>query len=293
VLIVDDENANILALTQILGQEYIVYAAKSGPDAIEVANEYLPDVILMDIIMSGMDGYEVIAELKCTDKTRNIPVIFITGLNTFKDEEKGLALGAADYINKPFSPAIVKLRVRNQIRIQNYIETITRLGMTDELTSLPNRRSFDERMRLEWGRAMRDKKNISIIMLDIDKFKDFNDTYGHQHGDDILKTAADIFKCSVRRSGDFVARYGGEEFVILLSDTVQSGAAEIAERIRKEVEDTVIPFTDGKTARITVSIGVNTEIPTTNSISEFFIKRADDALYAAKNGGRNRVCLYE
>ena len=293
VLIVDDEKLNIMALTQILSRDYNIYAAKNGKDALEVADEYLPDVILLDIVMPGMDGYEVLSKLKSSSRTKTIPVIFITGLSAVKDEEKGLALGAADYISKPFSSAVVKLRVHNQIKMLHYIETIIHLGMTDQLTDLPNRRSFEERMQLEWGRAMREKTKISLLIIDIDKFKYYNDTFGHQQGDVVLRTVAKIFVLEVKRSVDFVARLGGEEFVILLPNTDTEAAYKVAERVRKDIEETQIPLINGKTTNITISIGINTQIPTQNSSSELFIEGADKALYAAKNSGRNRVCRYD
>jgi len=292
LLIVDDEKSNILELTHILSPEYTIRVAKDGFDAIEVANQHLPDVILLDIIMPDMDGYEVINTLKSSDETKAIPVIFITGLNEAKDEEKGLALGAADYINKPFSPSIVKLRVKNQIQMLNYIRVIEGLSMIDQLTKIPNRRSFDERLHLEWFRAIRDKMPISLIYADIDNFKFYNDTYGHQQGDMALHTVALVFTQVLKRSVDFVARIGGEEFVVLLTNTDKDKAMNIAERLRKNVEDVQIPRADGKISRITISVGVHTLTPAPENSVDDFIRFADEALYAAKKGGRNRVCRY-
>jgi len=293
LLIVDDEKSNIVLLRQILGKEYTVYAAKNGPEALEVASERLPDVILLDILMPGMNGYEVISALKNFTLTRTIPVIFITALNDPKDEEKGLLLGAADYINKPFSPAVVKLRVQNQIKILNYINIIKRMGMTDQLTDLPNRRSFEERIRMEWNRAIRDNTPISVLILDIDRFKHYNDTYGHWQGDVALKTVAKVLMYETKRLSDFVARMGGEEFVVILANTDALGAFEVAENIRKNIESTQIPLEDGQTNTITVSIGVNTQIPTLGSSIDEFLGYADSALYTAKREGKNRVCRYE
>ena len=292
LLIVDDEKSNILILREILGQEYTIYAAKNGPDAIEVANERLPDVILLDILMPGMNGYEVITALKSSNETRYIPVIFVTALSEAKDEEKGFLLGAADYINKPFSPAIVKLRVQNQIKMLNYINTISRMGMTDQLTDLPNRRSFEERMHMEWNRAIRDQTPISVLILDIDRFKHYNDTYGHQQGDLVLKIVAGVFMNEIKRLTDFVARFGGEEFVIILANTDSNGAFIVAEHVRKSIENTPIPLPDGQVTNVTISIGVNTILPTLESSMEEFLGYADSALYTAKKYGRNRVCRY-
>ena len=293
ILIVDDEKTNLMVLTHLLSQEYAIYTAKDGHDAISKAGKLLPDIILLDIVMPEMDGYEVLAALKSSEETRNIPVIFITGLDSSEDEEKGLVLKAADYISKPFRAAIVKLRVGNQIQIVNQLRTIERLSMIDQLTDLPNRRSFDNRLDLEWRRAIREKTPISLLMMDVDKFKVYNDTYGHQQGDVLLQMVAGVFKKTLKRPGDFAARWGGEEFAVLLSDSDKEGAARLAEEIRANVESAVIPYSDGSTTKVTISIGVNAECPTKESVLENFLSRADNALYKAKETGRNRACLYE
>jgi diguanylate cyclase (GGDEF)-like protein/PAS domain S-box-containing protein len=298
VLIVDDEKANIITLTHILSPQYTIYAAKNGADAIELAREHTPDVILLDILMPDTDGYEVLSLLKNADRTRDIPVVFVTGLSNTEDEEKGLGLGASDYITKPFRPAIVKLRVRNQISAVRHIRTIERLSMTDQLTNLPNRRSFDTRIELEWSRAMREQKPISVLMLDVDHFKKYNDTFGHHQGDVALKTFAETLSSTLKRSTDFVARWGGEEFIALLPNTAPHGAVKVAEEIRARIEAAVIPspernVNDKSAAKITVSIGANTSVPgvEANSIAELF-SGVDIALYSAKDSGRNKVCHF-
>jgi diguanylate cyclase (GGDEF)-like protein len=239
--------------------------------------------------MPGMDGYQTLIMLKKDEKTRKIPVIIITGLDDVEFEEKGLSLGAADYITKPFSSAVVGLRVRNQMQIINQLRTIERLSMMDQLTSLPNRRNFDERIKMEWNQAIREKTSISIMMLDLDKFKFLNDTYGHQQGDIVLQAVAKIFPKSFRRPGDFAARWGGEEFVVLLPNTHLDGALDVAEKIRRDIESLEIRVNEGLILRITISIGVNSIIPELDSSFDKFISGADVALYAAKQAGRNRV----
>jgi diguanylate cyclase (GGDEF)-like protein len=261
-------------------------------DAIELAEKFSPDVILLDILMPEMDGYDVISQLKKRTKTDEIPVIFITGLTGAEEEEKGLSLGAVDYISKPFSPAIVKLRVRNQMQMLNQIRLIKYLSMMDQLTDLPNRRNFDNRLRMEWEHAIRNGVFISLLMIDIDFFKNYNDKYGHQQGDIALKTMADIFKHTLKRSVDFVARWGGEEFVILLPNTDLPGASGVAEIIRAKAEDTDIPYAGGNTSRLTLSIGVNTIKPEHGSSLDGFISDADKALYIAKENGRNQVMQF-
>ena len=289
LLIVDDEKMNLKILTHILGADYNIYTASNGISAIKKAREYMPDVILLDIIMPEMDGYQAITELKKIEKIRNIPVIFISSLVSNEEEEKGLALNAADYILKPFRATLVKLRVRNQIQIVNQLRAIERLGMIDPLTNMPNRRSFDERLCLEWNHAIREHMPISLLIMDLDKFKNLNDTYGHQKGDIVLQTIAKIFPHSYKRSGDFAARWGGEEFVVLLPNTPLTGAIDIAEKIRSDVENSEIICPDGSILRTTLSIGVNSQIPTKSCHVDEFINKADKALYAAKDAGRNRV----
>jgi len=289
LLIVDDENSNLKVLTHILGFDYTIYTASNGFDAIEKAKKYMPDLILLDILMPEMDGYQTLCAIKETVEIKKIPVIFITGLDSDEDEEKGLSMDAVDYIVKPFSPTVVKLRVRNQIQIVSQLRTIERLSLIDQLTNLPNRRCFDERLLMEWKQAVREKTNISLIIMDLDKFKDINDVYGHQQGDVVLQTVAGIFSQVIRRPGDFAARWGGEEFVILLPNTPIEGAVEIAENIRKTVEDTDIQRDDGPHMKISISAGVTSLIPSVNSSIDNFISAADRELYDAKAAGRNKV----
>jgi diguanylate cyclase (GGDEF)-like protein len=290
ILIVDDEMMNLKALHTFLKSEYAVYAAKNGPTAIEIANKILPDLILLDIMMQDMDGYEVLSILKNSDTTRDIPVIIITGLNGKDKEEKGLQLKAADYITKPFNKMIVELRVKNQIQMLNNLRTIELLSMMDQLTGLANRRSVDKQLTQEWARATRASEAMSILMIDLDKFKQYNDVYGHLQGDAALKRVAQVLRETLKRSLDFAARWGGEEFIVLLPGTDTAGAVKIAEEIRENIETAVVPLANGEDTRITVSIGVNTQAPTKDASFEEFFAKADEALYTAKEAGRNNVC---
>ena len=289
ILIVDDENMNLKILAKILIPDYTLLTATNGKDAIEKVKEYKPDLILLDIIMPEMDGYETLAEIKKCEEINNIPVIFITGLDTNEAEEKGLALKAVDYITKPFSSMIVKLRVYNHIQIINQMRTIERMSMVDQLTNLPNRRCFDDRMNMEWKKAIREKSQISILIIDIDKFKAVNDTYGHQHGDVVLQKVANILTESLKRPGDLASRWGGEEFIVLLPNTNTDAAVNIAEKIRINIENTEIPYKTNLTMHVTASIGVNSQIPEQDSSTHIFISNADKVLYTAKDSGRNRV----
>jgi diguanylate cyclase (GGDEF)-like protein len=288
LLIVDDENVNLKVLSHILGDEYTIYTAKNGINAIEKAKEYKPDLILLDIVMPEMDGYQTLSTIRADEEIKKIPVIFITGLDSVEDEEKGLSLDAADYITTPFSAAVVKLRVQHQIRIINQLRAIERLSLIDQLTNIPNRRCFDQHLQMEWKQAMREKTPISLLMLDIDDFKNVNDTYGHQQGDIVLQMVAQTFPQAFRRPIDFAARWGGEEFIALLPNTHMEGAMEIAEKIRADIEKKETPCSEG-IIKITISIGVNSLVPSQNSSLNVFISKADKALYAAKEAGKNKV----
>jgi diguanylate cyclase (GGDEF)-like protein len=290
ILIVDDETANIRALSQVLLPEYTVFMARDGRTAIETAENVTPDLILLDVIMTDMSGYEVITELKNSDRTREIPVIFITGLSGVEDEEKGFLLGAVDYITKPFNNTIVRARVRQHLQTLRQLRMIKRLGVIDPLTDIANRRGFNERLEVEWAHAIRDKNMLSILMIDIDHFKRYNDTYGHPQGDVLLQAIAAIFRQTLVRSTDYAARWGGEEFTVLLPGTNMDGALKIAERIRSDVEAAAVPRADGSDTHVTVSIGVYSQTPQPGDSPNDFVTSADKALYTAKESGRNKVC---
>ena len=293
ILITDDEKMNLDVLGNILSPYYNILISRNGTRALELAKQFIPDLILLDVMMPDMSGFEVIAKLKDSDDTVNIPVIFITGLTDSANEEKGFFLGAVDYITKPFVKAIVKARVNTHIKIIDQMRTIERIGLIDPLTKISNRRGFENRFNAEWGRGVREQSPLSFMIMDIDKFKNYNDTYGHQQGDVALKTFAEVASNTINRSTDFIARWGGEEFVVLLPNTDIDGAEDIAESIRKNVEATIITTEDGATTRVTVSIGVNSINPDAESSTADFISKADQALYKAKESGRNRVVRAE
>jgi diguanylate cyclase (GGDEF)-like protein len=184
------------------------------------------------------------------------------------------------------------LITQREMTVRDYIDTIERMSMIDQLTNIPNRRYFDERMRSEWNRAIRNKDPLTVMLIDVDKFKQYNDTYGHLQGDAGLQAVASVFARTLKRSEDFYARWGGEEFIILLSNTGAVPAAALAERIRQHVADTHIPLADGQPANLTISMGIHTLTPSVQNTIEAFIQCADEALYNAKHGGRNRVCVH-
>ncbi|MDR2701049.1 MAG: diguanylate cyclase [Spirochaetaceae bacterium] len=289
LLIVDDEASVLSVLNRILSGEYGILTAKTGNEALRLAQEQHPNLILLDILLPDLDGYNVIVQLKSNEETNAIPVIFITGLSSEEDEEKSFLLGAADYIIKPFKPAAIRARIRKHLDILHQIKALEGIGLTDSLTGLPNRRSFEDRLEMEWRRAAREQKPLSFLMVDFDGFKAYNDSYGHLQGDALLRAAAGVFIAWAKRPADHPARLGGEEFGVLLPDTDLKPALIIAEGIRAAVEELRLPIKE-KTGSVTVSIGVNSIIPQRDSSVTDFISGADEALYAAKKAGKNRIC---
>jgi len=291
LLIVDDEATVLSVLNKILSGEYEILTAKTGKEALKLAQEQHPDLILLDILLPDLDGYSVIVQLKSNAETNAIPVIFITGLTSEEDEEKSFLLGASDYIIKPFKPAAIKARVRKHLDTINQMKALEGIGLTDALTGLPNRRSFEDRLEMEWRRAAREQKPISFLMADIDGFKVYNDSYGHLQGDSLLRAVAGVLTAWAKRPADHPSRLGGEEFGILLPDTELKPALTIAEGIRAAIEVLHLPVKESKkSSSVTVSIGVNSIIPQRESSVTDFIAGADDALYEAKKAGKNRIC---
>jgi len=290
ILIVDDNPTNIQVLNEVLGDDYEILFATNGKDGIHIAREEQPDLILLDIMMPEMDGYHVCRELKESLRTKDIPVIFVTAMSEAEDETNGLEMGAVDYIIKPINPPIVKARVRNHLELKRQRDLLRNLSNIDGLTGIPNRRRLDELLEQEWARAARNQTPLSVMMIDIDFFKQFNDHYGHLAGDDCLKAIAQLLATSARRPADFVARYGGEEFVCILPDTDYVGAKALAEQVRKNVEMLAIPHQSSQVAEVvTVSIGVASVAAPHEDTPNGLIKAADAKLYEAKRKGRNRI----
>lgn len=290
VLLVDDEPMNISVLSRILEDEVNILFALHASEAIEIARREQPDLVLLDVMMPDMDGYQTCAALKAAAETRDIPVIFVTALASEADEARGLEAGAIDYIIKPVSPPIVRARVRNHLELKHYRDVLRRLSTLDGLTGIANRRRFDEALEAEWRRGQRGAAPISMLLADIDCFKAYNDRYGHLAGDECLRRVARTIEANVRRPADLVARWGGEEFAVLLPDTSHDGAVRVAEAIRGAVEALALPHRASSVARIvTLSLGAATLITDSDLPCTDLVQLADDALYSAKRGGRNRV----
>lgn len=281
--------------------------ARDGAAGIEQFKRERPDLILLDIIMPGMDGFEVARRIRQLEKDGEwTPIIFLTARTGDDDLERGIAVGGDDYLVKPVSEVVLKAKVRAMQRIaqmrysllvltrklDDANRELTRLSSVDGLTGIANRRRFDETLLKEWRRASRTQEPLALLVADVDAFKQFNDGYGHQIGDECLKAVARTLEGALRRPTDLVARYGGEEFACILPETTEEGATMVAESMRAAVEALCITHRFSSVAPIvTISIGVATTVPRRGDDSGFLklLKAADEALYEAKHAGRNRV----
>ncbi|MFL1525067.1 diguanylate cyclase [Pseudomonas sp. O230] len=291
LLIVDDQPTNILVLHELFREDCDVFMATSGEQAISVCQTQLPDLILLDVVMEGMDGHEVCRRLKSDPATQGIPIIFITAQQQESDEVLGLELGAVDFISKPINTTIVRARVRTHLTLKLQSDLLRSMALIDGLTGVANRRKFNEDILADWRLCFREQKPLSLILVDVDYFKRYNDQYGHQAGDGCLKSIAQALSETVRRPYDLVARYGGEEFACVLPNTVLSGAVDIAEKMQKRVRALGIEHSTSDVDHVmTISLGVATLTPTGELGFETLIEAADKQLYKAKNAGRARVC---
>jgi diguanylate cyclase (GGDEF)-like protein len=290
ILIIDDEVANIEILNAALEDDYELCFAISGEEAIEIALAALPDLILLDVLMPGIDGYEVCRRLKEDKLIADVPIIFTTGLDDQEAEVRGLALGAIDYITKPISPGIVRARVRNHLELKHMRDELAELAVTDALTGLGNRRRLEQTLNQETARLGRTADWLSVIILDIDFFKQFNDTYGHPAGDRCIAMIAAALNRAVRRAADLIARYGGEEFACVLPGVGHEEAMAVARNICNEVESLGIPHVRSVAGSyVSVSVGVATANCLPGMAPELWIKAADRQLYLVKVAGRNNA----
>lgn len=308
ILIVDDNATNLSVLSKTLKNAgFKVRVAVDGESAIEQVEYDPPELILLDIKMPGIDGFETCTRLKVNRATQDIPVIFLTALSETQDKLKGLSVGAVDYITKPFQEEEVLARVIIHLKLRFLTKTVIaqaaalqkanqylqNIANLDGLTQIPNRRQFDEYLNQEWRRLSREKLPLSLILCDIDYFKDYNDYYGHLAGDTCLKEVAQTIERAVKRPADLVARYGGEEFAVIMPNTNAEGAIRVAELIQLEIKQLQIPHSQSKvSAYITLSLGISSQVPTQESQAKFLIDAADQVLYAAKKQGRDTYVLH-
>lgn len=292
ILIVDDMAENIRLLANILQDDYHILVATDGRQALKIAENKLPDLILLDVIMPEMNGHQLLTRLQAKVETANIPVIFVTALDQVDDQAAGLELGAIDYLVKPIHPTLTKLRVKNQLELKQQRDHLMRLSMIDGLTGIANRRQFDDLLQREWHRCQRYEYPLSLIMIDVDYFKPFNDTYGHQLGDECIQRVAQCIKSNLHRPSDLAARYGGDEFICLLADTDLEGTQKVAVNIGQSVSAlNIIHATSEVADHVTVSIGQATMKPDHERQANDLIGATDKKLYEAKKQGRNRNAL--
>ncbi|RIX42472.1 MAG: diguanylate cyclase [Rhodocyclales bacterium GT-UBC] len=306
ILVVDDTRTSLLVISQYverLGATAI--QADCGERAIEVFQAEKPDLVLLDIILPDLDGFAVAHRLRALEVNGGwTPIIFLSSLNRDEDIERGIAAGGDDYLSKPISEVVLGAKIRAMQRIiqmrtslvvlarklDSANQELKRLSAIDGLTGISNRRLFDDFIAREWRRARRAECSVALMMCDVDHFKRFNDTYGHQAGDDCLRQVASAIQSVMDRASDIVARYGGEEFVVVLPETSIGGALFVAEKIRHAVHALNIPHAESPQGRVTLSIGIANHVPVENENPEILISAADRALYQAKHDGRDRVC---
>lgn len=311
LLIVDDDVTVIQVLAKALAGIGSVRYALNGADALRLAESDPPDVVLLDAHMPGMSGFEVLQAMHTKPALQDIPAIFITSHNSQEMEEEGLAKGAADFIAKPFHPAIVAARVNTQLRLKRALDRLRKISSTDALTGVANRRALDETLLKECKSARRSKTPLSVILLDVDYFKSFNDTYGHSAGDEALIAVADAMQQTANRPADLVARYGGEEFSVVLPGTDSSGALTVATKLMEKLAEKQISHSGSPSGILTVSIGIasfdaqnsqeqgespellleNAADATAQVLSTSLLQIADQALYAAKQSGRAKAVV--
>ena len=290
ILVVDDDPSIVDLLEAFLQHEYHVSVATHGEQAIDLCRRQLPDLVLLDVMMPGLDGYEVCRRLKSDPATRDVPIIFVTARDEVDEEIRGLEAGAVDFLSKPVHRAIVLARVRTHIVLRQQAAKLRDMAMTDILTGVANRRCVEERLDSEWRRCRRNQVPIAGIMIDIDHFKLYNDAYGHQAGDNCLQHIAAALKKCLRRPGDLLGRYGGEEFLCLLPETTLDRAVERADELGRAVMALNIVHAHAADERVvTISRGVSATVPTGETELADLLEVADAMLYDAKRGGRNRT----
>ncbi|MDB5888574.1 MAG: hypothetical protein JWM03_1446 [Rhodocyclales bacterium] len=305
-LIIDDTLTSLTLVSHQLRRMGIEpFVAQDGATGIELFKQHRPDLVLVDVVMPGLNGYEVTKRIRQLERDGEwTPIILLTARTSDEDLERGIAVGGDDYLVKPISEVVLTAKVRAMQRIAQMRYSLvvltrrldeanrelTRLSAVDGLTGIANRRQFDEFLAREWARGARHETEVSLLMCDVDSFKQYNDFYGHQMGDECLRTVAQTLAARLKRPTDLVARYGGEEFAVILPDTDLQGAQQLAEAMRSDIERLAIAHGGSKEGLVTMSLGVACRVPDRDGLgSVALLKAADDALYAAKDAGRNRV----
>lgn len=291
ILAIDDASDSLDALAALLRDEYILIFAKTGAQALERLRDSKPTLILLDVLLPDSNGFDLLQEIKNIAEFADTPVLMLTQLDQVEDEVRALTLGAVDFISKPIIGPTVRARIRTQIRVNAQLRVTQQLALYDGLTGLPNRRNLDQILVSEFQRSRRSGRLLSLVMIDIDYFKQLNDQCGHAYGDEVLRSIGrKLIEC-MQRPGDTVGRYGGEEFLAVLPDTHPHGALKIAEALLQAVRDLAIPHPGSALHHIvTISAGVaNISMSDRHQSVEDLLKCADGRLYEAKIKGRNRI----
>ena len=310
VMVVEDSKVTMKALCNYLKRMGVAspLTAATGQDAITLFRKHRPDIVLLDAILPDIDGFEVAAQFRGMEKGDEwAAIIFLTSMDKDEDVARGIEAGGDDYLLKPISEVVLRAKInamRRLVEMQRALVEVTqelnaankelqRLSTTDGLTGIANRRFFDELSAREWRRCERMKKPMALVMVDVDHFKKYNDTYGHQGGDECLKMVAAQVARAAPRASDLAARYGGEEFVLVLGETTVDGAKWVANNIRQHVNDLMMPHSASSSRHVTVSCGVASVLPLEGMAFDTLLKAADQALYQAKEQGRNTVVCAE
>lgn len=290
ILIVDETPADIQALNDLFQDEHDTFVALSGAEGLELALDLSPDLILLDLMLPDMDGYEACTRLNTDLRTKDIPVVLLTALEETEDAHRGLNCGAADYLPKPFRPAVARMRVRNLLELKRHRDELSQRDSRDSLTGLPNRLRFERYLASEWQRSLRSGKPLSLVLLDLDAFHAYNERYGDVAGDECLRVVAQTLAAEISRPGDLLARYGGGSFACLLPETEREGAWLVAEKLRQAIGDLMLPHAASPVAgHMTASGGVVACQPTAKADAAGLVDAAKEALAQAKEKGRNQV----
>ena len=299
ILLVDDQKIIAAAIGKMLEDDadFELHHCDKAVSAVRMASSLKPTVILQDLVMPDMDGLQLVEYYQRVPATKDIPIIVLSSKETGETKAEAFEAGANDYLVKLPSKIELQARIRyhsrtriERMELELTLQELERISTTDALTGIANRRVFNERLEQEWRQGLRQTSMLSIVMMDIDFFKLYNDNYGHQAGDDCLARVAQAIRAVVHRPCDLVARYGGEEFVAILPSTSQEGALLVAERMRETVANLALKHeyaTD--LGCVTISAGLACAVPCVNQSLEHLLRVADDCLYAAKKAGRNRV----
>ncbi|MDJ0805930.1 MAG: diguanylate cyclase [Gammaproteobacteria bacterium] len=290
IVIVDDEPRFVESLQTLFRDRYEILSTQNSRTATEMVRAEQPQLILLNLNMPEMDGYHVLWQIKQNRETADIPIIVVTGLHEVADETKSLRMGAVDFITKPYHPEILQARIDNQLELKRQKDFFKDLSYEDYLTKIPNRRSFNEILEREYRRCRRNHSCLSLLMIDVDHFKKYNDIYGHVAGDRCLKRIVSAMNQQLRRPSDRLARFGGEEFACVLPETDSTGAKTLAISLQQAILNLHMVHAEGIKHRVTVSIGIATSEASGGCEADQLIGTADRYLYLAKNQGRNTIC---